>query len=230
MFAPSTEEKAWDDFANVGGCIMKCPHSTERERKEEPHDSLASSVVSRHEIKSAFAERRDYLYWISLVITGDDAIAEQAMLNANELSASWSGVFRDWLVGWANDVTVRAAVRAVHDLISASAKRYADSSGKTSDDDVLSDVSSGVLSDDQISSLRQVDPRDIIAALDPLARSALVLRGIQHASIADCALLLDVRRQIVAAAYSEALRWNSERTGADLMVSGGAWTNLTPNT
>jgi DNA-directed RNA polymerase specialized sigma24 family protein len=230
MFAPSTEEKAWDDFANVGGCIMKCPHSTERERKEEPHDSLASSVVSSHEIKSVFAERRDYLYWISLVITGDDAIAEQAMLNANELSASWSGVFRDWLVGWANDVTVRAAVRAVHDLISASAKRYADSSGKTSDDDVLSDVSSGVLSDDQISSLRQVDPRDIIAALDPLARSALVLRGIQHASIADCALLLDVPRQIVAAAYSEALRWNSERTGADLMVSGGAWTNLTPNT
>ena len=230
MFAPSTEEEAGDDFANVGGCIMKCPHSTERERKEEPHDSLASSVVSSHEIKSAFAERRDYLYWISLVITGDDAIAEQAMLNANELSASWSGVFRDWLVGWANDVTVRAAVRAVHDLISASAKRYAGSSGKTSDDDVLSDVSSGVLSDGQIASLRQVDPRDIIAALDPLARSALVLRGIQHASIVDCALLLDVPRQIVAAAYSEALRWNSERTGADLMVSGGAWTNLTPNT
>jgi hypothetical protein len=213
---------------------MKCPRSTERERKEEPHDSLASSVasnvVSRQEIKSVFAERRDYLYWISLVITGDDAIAEQAMLNANELSASWSGVFRDWLIGWANDVTVRAAIRAVHDLISASAKRYAGSFGKTSDDDVLSDVSSGVLSDDQIASLRQVDPRDIIAALDPLARSALVLRGIQHSSIADCALLLDEPRQIVAAAYSEALRWNRERADADLMVSGGAWTNLTPNT
>ena len=198
--------------------------------KGRAHDSLASSVASNvassHEIKSVFAERRDYLYWISLVITGDDAIAEQAMLNANELSASWSGVFRDWLIGWANDVTVRAAVRVVHDLISASAKRYAGSSRETSDHDLLSDV----LSEDQTASLRQVDPRDIVAALDPLARSALVLRGIQHASIADCALLLDMPRQIVAAAYCEALRWNSERTGADLMVSGGAWTNLTPNT
>lgn len=201
---------------------MKCPHSTQRERQERPHDSLASS----HEIKSVFAEQRDYLHWISLVITGDDAIAEQAMLNANDLSASWSGVFRDWLIEWANHITVRASVRAVHDLISASAKRYSGSSCETSDYDVLSVV----LSQDQIASLRQVDPRDIIAALDHLARSALVLRGIQHASIADCALLLDVPRHIVADAYCQALRWNSERTGADLMVPGRVWTNLTPNT
>jgi DNA-directed RNA polymerase specialized sigma24 family protein len=205
---------------------MKCSHSTERERQEPFRDSLASSLASNQEIKSVFAEQRDYLYWISLVITGDDAIAEQAMLNANELSASWSGVFRDWLIEWANHVTVRAAVRAVHDLISESAKRYAGSSRETSDSDVPSDVLSG----DQIASLRQVDPRDIIAALDPLARSALVLRGMQHASIADCALLLDVPRQIVAGAYRQALRWNSERVGVDLMMSGGIWTNLTPNT
>jgi DNA-directed RNA polymerase specialized sigma24 family protein len=211
---------------------MKCPHSTERERKERPYDndSLASSLASNHEIKSVFAEQRDYLYWTSLVITGDDAIAEQAMVNASDLSAHWSGVFRDWVIGWANHVTVRAAVRAVHDLISVSAKRYAGSSPEASDDDVLSDVRSEVLADDQIASLRQVDPRDIVAALDPLARAALVLRGIQHASIADCALLLDVPRQIVAAAYRHALRWNSERAGADLMVQDGVWTNMTPNT
>jgi DNA-directed RNA polymerase specialized sigma24 family protein len=215
---------------------MKCPHSTERERKERPYDNdslssnLASSLVSSHEIESVFAEQRDYLYWTSLVITGDEAIAEQAMVNASELSAHWSGVFRDWVIGWANHVTLRAAVRAVHDLISASAKRYADSSPEASDNDVLYEVRSEVLADDQIASLRRVDPRDIVAALDPLARSALVLRGIQHASIADCALLLDVPRQIVAAAYRHALRWNSERAGADLMVPDGVWTNMTPNT
>ena len=95
---------------------MKRSHSTERERQERPHnndnDSLASSVVSSvvssHEIKSVFAEQREYLYWTSLVITGDDAIAEQAMVNASDLSAHWSGVFRDWVLGWANHVTVQA--------------------------------------------------------------------------------------------------------------------------
>src|SRR6266446_2699903 len=131
---------------------MKCPHSTERKQKERPFDnesfvsSPASNLASNHEIKSVFAEQRDYLYWTSLVITGDDAIAKQAMVNASDLSTSWSGVFRDWVIGWANHVTVRAAVRAVHDLISASAKPYAGSSPEASDNDVLYDV----LSDDQI--------------------------------------------------------------------------------
>jgi hypothetical protein len=206
---------------------MKCPHSTERERQERPYNngSLGSSLVSSQEIKSILAEQRDYLYWTSLVITGDDAIAKQAMVNASDLSASWSDVFRDWVIGWASHVTVRAAVRAVHDLISASAKRYSGSSCESSDYNVLS----GVLSNDQVVSLRRVDPRDIVAALDPLARSALVLRGIQHASIADCVLLLDVPRHIVADAYCQALRWNRERAGDDLKAVG-PWTNLTPNT
>jgi hypothetical protein len=207
---------------------MKCPQSTERERQERPHNngSLGSSLVSGQEVKSILAEQRDYLYWTSLVVTGDDAIAKQAMVNTSDLSASWSGVFRDWVIGWASHVTVRAAARAVHDLISASAKRYSGSSCEASDDDVLSEV----LSNDQIVSLRRVDPRDIVAALDPLARSALVLRGIQHASIADCLLLLDVPRHIVADAYCQALRWNRGRAGDDLKAAAGLWTNLTPST
>jgi DNA-directed RNA polymerase specialized sigma24 family protein len=185
---------------------MEWFHSTELEQRERPKKGLASS----HEIQSAFTEQRDYLYWIALLITGDSALAELAVVNASALSANYSSVFRDWLIGWAKYATVRAAVREVRDLIIASAGHYAghyaDSSSEHSDDDVLSD--------DQILLLRQVDPRDIIAALDPLARSALVLRGIQHASIADCALLLDVPRRTMAGAYSQALRWNSERTNA----------------
>jgi DNA-directed RNA polymerase specialized sigma24 family protein len=182
---------------------MEWFHSTEREHTERTQGGLASN----HEIRSAFAEQRDYLYWIALLITGDGALAELAVVNASALSANYSSVFRDWLIGWATYATVRAAVREVRDLISASARHYVDSSSEHCDDNVLSD--------DQIMSLRNVDPRDILAALDPLARSALVLRGIQHASIGDCALLLDVPRRVVEGAYCRALRWNSELTGAD---------------
>jgi DNA-directed RNA polymerase specialized sigma24 family protein len=181
---------------------MEWFHSTERDNQERPQNSLASS----HEIKSAFAEQRHYLNWVALLITGDHVLAGQAVVNASDLSASGSSVFRDWLIGWTKSVTVRAAVREVRDLISASASRYTDSSCEHPDNDVLSD--------DQIASLRQVDPRDVIAAVDPLARSALVLRGIQHLSIADCALLLGIPPQIVSAAYCQALRWNNERASA----------------
>jgi DNA-directed RNA polymerase specialized sigma24 family protein len=181
---------------------MEWFHSTQRKQLDRPEGSRASS----HEIQSAFAEQRSYLYWIALLITGDDALADLAVVNASALSANYSSVFRDWLIGWAKYATVRAAVREVRDLISASASHYVDSSSEHGDDDVLSN--------DQIMSLRHVDPREIIAALDPLARCALVLRGIQHASLADCALLLDVSRGIVAGAYSRALRWNGEPIGA----------------
>ena len=182
---------------------MEWFHSTEREQ-ERPNRGLASS----HEIQSAFTEQREYLHWIALLITGDEALADLAVVNASALSANYSSVFRDWLIGWATYATVRAAVREVRDLISASASHYVDSVSEHRDRD------DDVLSDDQIMSLRHADPREIIAALDPLARCALVLRGIQHASLADCALLLDVSRGIVAGAYSQALRWNGEHIGA----------------
>jgi hypothetical protein len=181
---------------------MEWFHSSELNKQERPQGSLASS----HEIRSAFVEQGDYLNWIALIITGDHALADRAVINASDLSASYSSVFRDWLMGWTNTATVRAAVREVRDLISASASRYIDSSCEHSDNDVLSDG--------QIASLRHVDTRDIVAALDPLARTALVLRGIQHFSITDCALLLDIPRRTVAAAYCLAVRWNGERAGA----------------
>ena len=182
--------------------VMEWFHSSERKQLDRPKGSRASS----HEIQSVFAEQRNYLYWIALLITGDDALADLAVVNASALSANYSGLFRDWLIGWAKYATVRAAVREVRDLISASASRYVDSSSEHADDDVLSE--------DQIMSLRHVDPREIIAALDPLTRCALVLRGIQHASLADCALLLDVSRGIVAGAYSQARRWNGAHISA----------------
>jgi DNA-directed RNA polymerase specialized sigma24 family protein len=181
---------------------MEWFHLAEQDKQERPQDSLASS----HEIQAAFVEQRDHLNWIALIITGDHALADRAVVSASDLSASYSSVFRDWLMGWTNTATVRAAVREVRALISASTGRYIDSSYEHSDNDVLSD--------DQIASLRHVDTRDIVAALDPLARSALVLRGIQHFSITDCALLLDLPRRIVGAAYCRAVRWNVERAGA----------------
>ena len=83
---------------------MEWFHSTEREQ-EQPNGGLASS----QEIQSAFDDQREYLYWIALLITGDDALADLAVRNASALSANYSSVFRDWLNGWAIYATVRAA-------------------------------------------------------------------------------------------------------------------------
>src|SRR6204780_5962328 len=114
---------------------MEWFHSTERDKQERPQDSLASS----HEIQAAFVEQRDHLNWIALIITGEHALADRAVISASDLSASYSSVFRDWLMGWTNTATVRAAVREVRALISSSAGRYTDSPCEHFDDDGLSD-------------------------------------------------------------------------------------------
>jgi DNA-directed RNA polymerase specialized sigma24 family protein len=178
---------------------MEWFHLTEGDKQERTQNGLASS----HEIHSAFVEQHDYLNWIALLITGDQVLADQAVINASGLSASHSSAFRDWLAEWTKSATARAAVREVRDLISASASCYTNSTCENADGNVFSNG--------QIASLRHIDPRDIIAALDPLARSALVLRGIQQSSIAECALLLNMPSRIVAAAYCHALHWNNER-------------------
>src|SRR5258708_17288054 len=96
---------------------MEWFHSTEREQLERPKDGLASS----HEIQSAFAEQRDYLYWIALLITGDDALADLAAANASGLSAGYSNGFRDWLIRWATYATVPVGAWEVRALISPTA-------------------------------------------------------------------------------------------------------------
>jgi hypothetical protein len=81
-------------------------HSKGGEQLTRPQDHLVSS----EEIQSAFTEQRDYLYWVALLITGDKTAPEQAVVDRSKLSGFRGGVFRDWLIVWANHATMRTAV------------------------------------------------------------------------------------------------------------------------
>jgi hypothetical protein len=174
-------------------------YSTERDSEQQHKPRIAS----RSEIKSTFEEEGDYLFWIALLITGDATVSSQSIVNASELSSSGTGVFHDWLIRWAHSATARVAVEEVREVIQASANRYADLDCTHGDHNVFSN--------EEIHSLRQVEPHEIIAALDPLARSVLVLRAVQHASISECASILGLRRRCVTGAYCHALRWENKR-------------------
>jgi hypothetical protein len=144
------------------------------------------------------------VYWIALLITGEASAANESILCASQLSAGAGGVFCDRLLRKARSVTARSAVRTVHRLISTSASSHAAASPKRLDFKVLSD--------EEIRSLYQVNPREVTTELDPLSRSVLVLRGMQRASISECALLLAVPRRHIINAYSHAmLWWNGKR-------------------
>ncbi|HWR34578.1 MAG TPA: hypothetical protein VN622_01755 [Clostridia bacterium] len=155
-------------------------------------------------MQETFDLEHENLHWTALVITGDPTLAEKSIVDASGLQKSSSSVFRDWLTQWAHSATARAAAGNIHEIISVSAKSYSNWNCEHSDHELLSA--------DQIVFVRRLEAQQIIESLDPLARSMLVLRGVQHASLSDCSLLLGVQRRSVMGAYCHALSWLREYT------------------
>jgi hypothetical protein len=171
---------------------MKCSSRTIQQ-------NLAKPLLSTTEVNT---EQKETLHWTALIITGDSKSAEQCIVNAEGLSESENYAFRDWLVRWGRSATARIAVNAVRSSIHTAAAQHSDSKCSHREHARLSPV--------EIQNLRELDPRVVIQRLDILARSVLVLYGCQGASVSQCALLLDVPKQVVLAAYCRALQWYRE--------------------
>lgn len=187
---------------------MNCFHLRPRPRQDRNDEQIASTS----EREAVFHDLNDYLHWIALLITGDGTLARQSIVNATSVSTGGAGVFRDWLAQWAKFATAREAVRLIRDAIASSARHYDVSSNTHTEHGMLSEGELNVLSDEQIHSLHDLNPTEVVTSLDPLARSLLVIRGVQRASISDCALLIDVPRRSVKDAYFHALEWLMDRT------------------
>lgn len=179
--------------------------------KEEPQ---SSRFASKSEIQAAFAEQEESLYWTALAITGNCDLAKQSIVDAGGLAETNSYVFREWLIRWAQSATARAAAQTVRESIHAAAGEYAHWTCSHSNHELLLQ--------EEVALLRKTSPHDIVRALDPLARAVLILHGCQHASIADCSLLLSVPLRCVLGAYCRALQWLRDLANAPSKVPESA--------
>ena len=160
-------------------------------------------LATDREVHSTFKSERENLSWTALMITGDPLLVEKAIVDASGLQKTATGVFVDWLAHWANAATARASANLVRDPILRSAREY----------EILEceHLEHAPLQATEILAVRQLNPEEIVEGLDPLARTVLVLRGIQRATIFDCAQFLRLPRQAVAKAYCHALTWLEQR-------------------
>jgi DNA-directed RNA polymerase specialized sigma24 family protein len=155
--------------------------------------------ATAQEIQATFDAEREDLFWLAFIITGDSAAAQKVIVDASGLQRTASTIFRDWLSRWAHSATAREATRNVHQIASVSARSYSEWSCAHGEHELLAE--------EQQVLLRQIEPLEVIKSLDPLARSVLILRGIQNASVSDCTILLSVSRRAVMGAYCHALTW-----------------------
>lgn len=173
-----------------------------------PRDPRFASVA---EIRETFASLNEELLWLAEVITADVSVAAGCVINATRLSENHSTIFRDWLAQWARIATIRGSLDHVRAEISSTAEQkyqYVRCSHRGHE----------VLSSGEAAALQRWPAMTLAAQLDPLSRAVLILRGIEHAAIQDCALNLSVPRAAVLSAYCGALGWLASGTASQCNV------------
>jgi hypothetical protein len=159
------------------------------------------------EVLACFRDERSLLFRLALLITRDEATADESVVNACEITVQGHSPFRDWLTEWAKAATITSAISRCIGAIRGCEAAYKDlrcshSEHLSQSDDAERKQRLGVV--------LSTDPKVVTAELDPLARAVLVLRVALRSSIQDCVLRLNVSRSAVLGANCRAMTWLRE--------------------
>ena len=176
------------------------------------HSSTAAfdtrNYASPAEIVACFQDQRNVLGRLAFLITGDQATADQAVVQACEITFQGNSPFRDWLLEWAKAATIASAISHGTEAIRICEAAYKDQRCPH-----VEHLSPGN-DEERAASLNLIlgaDAQTLIAELDSLCRAVLLLRVAIRSSIQDCALRLNVSRAAVLAANCHVLTWLQER-------------------
>jgi DNA-directed RNA polymerase specialized sigma24 family protein len=164
----------------------------------------ARNYASPAEIVACFQDQRNILGRLAFLITGDQAMAEQAAVHACEMTLQGNSPFRDWLFEWAKAATIASAISHGTEAIRICEAAYKDRRCPHVEHLSQGDVEERAASLDLILG---TDAHTLIAELDPLCRAVLVLRVAIRSSIQDCALRLNVSHAAVLGANCHAMTW-----------------------
>jgi DNA-directed RNA polymerase specialized sigma24 family protein len=160
--------------------------------------------ASATEVVACFQNERSLLSRLAFLITGDQATAEESVVNACEITLQGHSPFRDWLLEWAKTATIASAISRRAEAIRACEETYENESCS------YVERLPQAYKNGRTASLKlilQADPERMIAELDLLCRAVLVLTLAVGSSIQDCVLRLNVCRAAVLAAASRAMAW-----------------------
>ena len=176
------------------------------------HSSTAPVDARNHaspaEVVACFQDQGNVLSQLAFLITGDRATADQAVVEACEITLQGNSPFRNWLFEWAKAATIASAISHGTEAIRVREAAYKDQRCLHVEHLSQGDAEERAASLDLILG---TDAQTLIAELDPLCRAVLVLRLAIRSSIQDCALRLNVSRAAVLAASCHALTWLQER-------------------
>jgi len=175
-------------------------------RNKQGTTALDDPFTTSAEIEGVFDVEREDLGWIAYAISGNKQHAEESLVDAKKTAAYWDWFLRDWLVHWAESATARVAATNTGESLREAAKKCRL--------ELRSPRSR--YSREKSSQLAQLGAEEIVDALDPVARTILVLRGMRRAAISDRAILLNASRRAALGAYCHALWWLRAHSGGSI--------------
>ncbi len=84
------------------------------------HRALASGA----QIGECFRNERPLLSRLAFLITGDEALADECVVHAREMTLRAQSPFRDWLIEWAKTATIGIAIQRQVEAIRACEATY----------------------------------------------------------------------------------------------------------
>jgi len=164
----------------------------------------ARNYASPAEVVACFQDQGNVLGRLAFLITGDHATADQAVVQACEITLQGNSPFRDWLFEWAKAATIASAISH-----GAKAIRICEATYKDRRCPHLKHLSQGD-AEERAATLDLIlgaDTKKLLTELDTLCRAVLILRVAIRSSIQDCALRLNVSRAAVLGANCHAMAW-----------------------
>ena len=163
--------------------------------------------ASTAEVLECFLEEKPFLSQLAFFITGDQATADQSVVNACEMTVKGHSPFRDWLLEWAKAATITNAISKCAEAIRDCEAAYKDQGCSHIEHTSQVDAEQRAA---QFNILLKTDTLKVIEELDTLSRAVLVQRLAIRSSIQDCVLRLNVGRATVLAANCRAMTWLNE--------------------
>ena len=179
----------------------------------------ARNYSSPAEIVTCFQSQRNVLGRLAFLISGHQRTADQAVVQACEMTLQGNSPFRNWLFEWAKAATIASAISHGTEAI-----RICEAAYKHRRCPHVEHLSQGDAEERApgLDLILGTDAQTLIAELDPLCRAVLVLRAAIRSSIQDCALRLNVSRAAGLAANCHVLTWLPERHVKPVEKNGDA--------
>lgn len=144
------------------------------------------------DLQRSVSEHREQLHWLALFLTGDESLAAACLSHAALLAITQQQVFVDWI-----EHRVRRAVIVTAAKLQQTRILQLASDGRLHH---CSHLHHPLLTGPELKLLQQL-PHENAFRIDVLCRFALVMCGIEGYSAHKAALMLEVKRSAIDAAY-----------------------------